>query len=566
MTLDKLKVIKSLVYPYRRESFRMLFLLILAALAETIGLSAIVPVLSIVIEGGVGSDSMSTLFATIFQKIQFESQLVAVMVLFVFLIAIKAFLQVLSKHVSSELTWRMNADWANALQRKFLEAPYGYILGQKQGVLVHSAVTEPYWAAKSIGVCIEFISKVVLSLFLYVALLATQWKITLVITVIGVLAAVPLRIINRKKTSSVSKEHQELQKQQMALSSEAFAAARLIKTFSLEDKMISRFRAMNDRLMEIRVSHDFLSVLPTPAGELFLVIGMALGVIGISYFGNGDLKSHLPFIGMLLIVSRQLINSLSVLANNWMRIQFFFPSMDMVAKALVSTPSDPHLQTGKEFERLNDDIRFVGVGFSYGSNKKILTDANFVFPKGKMTAIIGPSGVGKSTIGDLLLGLVQPEEGQILINGVSLVEYSRNSWRKKVGFVSQETTVFHASIAENISCWDPTISEQKIESVARLAQIHDFFASLPEGYKTVVGERGMRLSGGQRQRLAIARALARDPEILVFDEATSALDTESERAVQDAIDGLSGESLTIVVITHRLSTIANAAITFDLGK
>jgi len=240
--------------------------------------------------------------------------------------------------------------------------------------------------------------------------------------------------------------------------------------------------------------------------------------------------------------------------------------MEMVANALLSTPTDPHAESGKDFEKLNDDIRFDGVGFSYGPEKKILSNATYVFPKGKMSAIIGPSGVGKSTIGDLLLGLIQPSEGKILINGVSLAEYSRSSWRKKVGFVSQETTVFHATIAENISCWDPSISQEKIELAAKTAQIHDFFASLPNGYKTVVGERGMRLSGGQRQRLAIARALARDPEILVFDEATSALDTESEKAVQNAIDGLSGESLTIVVIAHRLSTIAKASVTFDLGK
>jgi len=184
-----------------------------------------------------------------------------------------------------------------------------------------------------------------------------------------------------------------------------------------------------------------------------------------------------------------------------------------------------------------------------------------------VTAIVGSTGSGKSTIANLLIGLYEPQAGSILVNSVDLQALDLHAWRARVGYVSQDIFVFNATIKDNIALWDESLSQDQIEWAARTAQLHEFIASLPEGYETVVGDRGVRLSGGQCQRLAIARAILRRPEVLIFDEATSALDNLTERAVYDAINALHHEAI-VIVIAHRLSTVreANQIIVLQGGR
>jgi ABC-type multidrug transport system fused ATPase/permease subunit len=177
--------------------------------------------------------------------------------------------------------------------------------------------------------------------------------------------------------------------------------------------------------------------------------------------------------------------------------------------------------------------------------------------RGSVTAVVGPTGSGKSSIANLLVGLYRPTSGRILVDGVDLAELDLSAWRKRVGYVSQDTILFNASIRDNIALWNDSFKSEAIEEAARLAQLHDFVAGLPEGYDTQVGDRGLRLSGGQCQRVAIARAILMRPAVLVLDEATSALDNLTEKAVYEAIAALRANSI-VVAIAHRLSTIKDA--------
>ncbi|AFZ44895.1 ABC transporter related protein [Halothece sp. PCC 7418] len=213
---------------------------------------------------------------------------------------------------------------------------------------------------------------------------------------------------------------------------------------------------------------------------------------------------------------------------------------------------------GKPFQALAEKIEFDNVSLCYFSDQApALQHLNFVMPRGSVTALVGSSGAGKSSIADLLTGLYEPTEGQIKIDGTSLQVYSLESWRKKLGVVSQDTFVFNDSIIENIRYGKPEASETEVISAAKDAQAHDFILALPQGYETVVGERGYRLSGGQRQRLALARAILKQPEVLILDEATSALDSQSERLVQQAL-AMFQRDRTVLVVAHRLSTITEA--------
>ena len=250
---------------------------------------------------------------------------------------------------------------------------------------------------------------------------------------------------------------------------------------------------------------------------------------------------------------------------NSLDIAFRLPAITTLHKALARHPLQQEPKGGQSFDRLKNDIQLKNLSFSYNSSTPILNDLNLTFPQGKMSAIIGPSGVGKSTIIHLLMGLLNPTAGVILINGKPLSDYELDSWRSRIGYVGQDPFLFHGSIRDNIRMGHLEATDDQVEDAARAAAIHDTIMAQPNGYNTLVGDRGMTLSGGQKQRISIARAMVRDPDLYLFDEATSALDHESERLIQQAMERLS-QSKTVIVVAHRLSTIEHADVVFDLSK
>jgi subfamily B ATP-binding cassette protein MsbA len=241
---------------------------------------------------------------------------------------------------------------------------------------------------------------------------------------------------------------------------------------------------------------------------------------------------------------------------------------DRVAQILRERTDVADRRNAGAVTEVREGIRFKDVHFHYANGRgPALQGVSFTMPAGQITAVVGPSGAGKSTIADLLVRFYDPTEGAVLLDGVDLRDVRLASLRAMTGIVSQETILFHDSIEANIAygCHEP--SRARIEEAARAANIHDFIVSLPHGYDTTVGERGVQLSGGQRQRIAIARAILRNPGILVFDEATSSLDSESERLVQEAMSRLMAKR-TCLVIAHRLSSVQNAQhiIVVDEGR
>ena len=240
--------------------------------------------------------------------------------------------------------------------------------------------------------------------------------------------------------------------------------------------------------------------------------------------------------------------------------------LDLLNKLLEPADKQFRRRSGLKFKSLQQGITLHNLSLQYGPElQPALRNINLNIPRGSTVALVGSSGAGKSSLADLLVGLYEPTEGQMLVDGKPLTDFDLISWQQQLGVVSQDTFLFNATIAENISHGSPNATRAQIVEAAEKAQAAGFISELPDGYDTLIGERGYILSGGQRQRLSLARAILRDPELLILDEATSALDTQSERLVQQAIDQFERQH-TVLVIAHRLSTIVKADLICVLEK
>ncbi|MEM9543851.1 MAG: ABC transporter ATP-binding protein [Cyanobacteria bacterium P01_E01_bin.42] len=339
---------------------------------------------------------------------------------------------------------------------------------------------------------------------------------------------------------------------------ESIQGLRLIHTFGKQKSIIQKIRLLRRKIIPVQRKSARLGAISAPLGDTLIIVvvsGLLIGGFGI--LGNSTrvlVPALLTFISAFNRMATQVqrvIGILNLLANSFGRMTRLNEILDASDKQFARFE-------GKEFTELKHKVIFDRVSLQYQEGKTFaLKDVSFSIDKGKVVALVGSSGAGKSSIADLLVGLYDVTEGKILVDDWNLKEYSPPTWRSRLGVVSQDTFIFNTSIFANIRYGMGEITEEQVIEAAQKAQAHEFISQLPQEYNTVVGERGYRLSGGQRQRIALARAILKQPEILILDEATSALDSQSERLVQEALGKFQNDR-TVLVIAHRLSTIVNA--------
>jgi subfamily B ATP-binding cassette protein MsbA len=350
--------------------------------------------------------------------------------------------------------------------------------------------------------------------------------------------------------------------------SERLGAIRLIRAYGEEVRETSRFSAQAERYRKRVIRTQRFSSLTSPLTEIF----SGFLVILIIWAGTKPGLVGLPAalapeaIIVFLMAALKLSSPLKTIASFPAAMAVTLASAERVFDFLDQPPTEVD-RPGEETAHFERDIVFDRVSFRYGKGELVLSDVTFHLPRGKIVALVGPSGAGKTTAADLLPRFHDPTEGQILMDGVPLTRLSRRSLRALMGVVSQDTVLLNDTVLANIAYGSPGAGREQVEAAARAANATGFISALPHGYDTLLGERGTRLSGGQRQRIAIARALLRDSPILILDEATSALDTESERLVQQAIERLMRQR-TVLVIAHRLATVRDAdeIVVLDAGR
>ena len=358
-----------------------------------------------------------------------------------------------------------------------------------------------------------------------------------------------------KKLRKLSKASQEKAADTNSILFETISGARIVKAFNMEEYEVNKFNKVNNDYYKISMKSIKRTLLLSPVTE---IVGCIAGVLVFVLGGKEVIAGKISFgvfglfIGSLLSTIRPFKKLSQVASLN----QQAAAASERIYEVLDAQPSVVDTLSARQLKEFKHNIVFSDVWFNY-EDHQVLKGITLDVPYGSMLAIVGPSGTGKTTLLDLIPRFYDPKKGSICIDGIDIREVTLKSLREQIGIVSQETILFNDTIRANIAYGKMSATDEEIKQAATQANAHDFISRLPQGYATTIGDRGMRISGGERQRIAIARALLKNPPILILDEATSQLDSESERVVQDALDRLI-QGRTVFVIAHRLSTVRNA--------
>jgi len=431
-----------------------------------------------------------------------------------------------------------------------------YFASTRSGELINTITTEIERIKQAFGGFAFLLTSSLTALVYFLSMFLLSWQLTIIAVLLFTLLAVGLSTLNgRVREASFGVTIASGQFTSTAM--EFISGIRTIQAFATQDFERKRFYGASSNIVtSYRKAIVAWAVVKPLAEGLATTVLISMIIVAFTVFvANGTLQvaSLLTFFFVLF----RLVPSLQSVNNVMAQLSTLQGSTDNI-KELLRTDNKQYFQNGeREFLGLKRAIDFVSVDFGYDDINLVLHDITLTIERGKMTALVGGSGAGKTTLADLIPRFYDPTQGQVLFDQVNLREFEINSLRRKMAVVSQDTFIFNTSVRNNIAYGTEGATEEEILEAARLANALEFIQEMPEGLDTQLGDRGVRLSGGQRQRIAIARALLRNPEILILDEATSALDSVSERLIQESLEKLS-VGRTVIAIAHRLSTIVRA--------
>lgn len=488
------------------------------------------------------------------EKNMYMLNLVVISILVVFLV--RGFATYGQTYTMSYIGQRVIIDIREAMFKHLQRLDQAYYDRRKTGVIM-SNLTNDVAALQSAIVdnLVSFITEGVTLIGSLVSMLYLDWKLTLVTLVI---VPVVLGIINifGKRLRIAGHDVQGRIADITSLLQETISGARVVRSFAREGYEVQRFERENQRNFRAVMRATKLTSLLSPLVEF----SAAIAVTVILWYGGYSVVTGAITAGSLiafLIYAINLSNPVKRLSQVYGNIQKAMAAGDRVFAILDTKPEVVEKTNAIVLPEVDGRVRFDHVSFSYDGEKKALDDFSLDVPAGRVVAIVGPSGAGKTTIANLLPRFYDATEGEITVDGIDVRDVTFQSLREQIGVVPQETMLFNATIKDNILYGRLDGTDEEVYAAAKAANALEFIERLPEGMDTLVGERGSSLSGGQRQRIAIARAILKNPKILILDEATSALDTESEKLVQEALERLM-QGRTAFVIAHRLSTIKNA--------
>jgi len=449
-------------------------------------------------------------------------------------------------------------DLRNKMYNKSMSLPLSYYSGERKGDLMSRMTSDVQEIEWSIMQTLEMIFREPLTIvILFTIMLLISAKLTVYILILLPIAGIIIALLG-KSLKNASRSSKETLGSLISVIEESLGSLKVIKAFSAENFMKKKFGELNQSYFKQNVKVYRKTDLSSPLTEIIVT-----GILMVILFIGGKMVFQDELTGALFItyfaLASQLVPPLKQLTNAYNNIQKGIASEERIDKILLAEENIKEAPGAKALKGFNSEINYNNVSFAYhkGDEGYVLKNISLNIQKGKTIALVGQSGSGKTTLADMLPRFYDCEQGEICIDGINIKNLSIKSLRDRIAVVTQESILFNDTIANNIAFGRSDMKQEAIERAAQIANAHDFIMAMPEGYNSNIGDRGGKLSGGQRQRISIARAVLRDPDILILDEATSALDTESEKLVQDALARLM-KNRTSLVIAHRLSTIANA--------
>lgn len=577
-----LQILRRFVPPYKKYLGLSILFNILSAVLNIFSFAALIPILQILfkVDGGIRVNeymhwngdwgsikevATNNLYYYIQEFIVVHSASTALLVIGIFL-AFMTFLKTGAYFLSSATIIPIRTgivrDIRNQIYQKINSLSLGFFSEERKGDIIARMSGDVQEVENSIMSSLDMLFKnPILILFYFVTLICISWQLTL-FTILFVPPFGWFMGVVGKKLKAHSIEAQALWSDTMSMVEETLGGLRIIKAFCAEEKMNKRFNQVNssyrDNIMRVNIRQQMAHPMSEFLGTILIVVVLWFGGILVLDYGRIDG----PTIIFYLVMLYSTINPLKEFSKASYNIPKGLASMERIDKILQAEGEIKDKENPEHISSFEHQIEFRHVSFAYTDHQNdelvyVLKDINLVIPKGKTIALVGQSGSGKSTMLDLIPRYYDVQEGEVLIDGINVKDLCVHDLRQLIGNVNQEAILFNASFKDNIRFGKTDATDEEIANAAKIANAYEFITKSEHGFDTNIGDRGGRLSGGQRQRVSIARAILKNPPILILDEATSALDTESERLVQDALEKLM-KTRTTVAVAHRLSTIKHA--------
>lgn len=558
---DTLKKFWRILAPAaKRDAALALALMILTSMLEILSIGLVFPLLQVAVDPKRGLNGIPWL-ASLVDAMDLDSPVrlitaVGVVIFSAFLV--KNAILVLVTYIQERIILGLRVSLSSRLFRLYLAAPYVFHLERNSASLLRN-ITNVIDA---------------LALAVFRPIVTTASELLMATTIMGfllwfsplvtVLCAATLGIttmfylrFTKRPLQRYGREAQAENGRLLKLATQTFSGVKMVKAFGRESYFSESYMESCRRFSRLKAISNIMNAIPRGILEVLLMGILVTGLIVI--IGRGaDLAAVLPMVGTVAVAALRLLPSVNRIAIQVNALQFSREALEIVYRDIqeLEQIAPPALAATKQPLQFHDHLEARGLGYQYSTGSgKALDGIDLVVRKGESVAFVGPSGAGKSTMADIFMGILEPTEGQLMADQLPVAS-DIEAWRLNVGYIPQETFILDDTMARNIAFGvpDADIDRDRVLEVAEMAQLKSVIDQLPAGLDTVLGDRGTRLSGGQRQRVAVARALYRDPQVLILDEATSALDGETEREITAAIDALKGEK-TLIIIAHRLSTV-----------
>jgi ABC-type multidrug transport system fused ATPase/permease subunit len=553
----------------KRNLFLIFVMILIGSWIELISVAGISPIVTIITdETAIESKTLYRIIGKIFNLTTSRQYVLFLAVALMVVYIVKNLYLVFETQIQYRFTYNNQRRTGKELLTYYANKEYLFHVNTNVADLQRNIDVDAIVFWDVVLTIMKFIMELLVGTVLLVYLLVVDWKSTLtIIAVLGSFLGFFFKFF-KNYSGRLGVQCREYRALMTKAILQIFAGIKEVKVMNKEQFFIDKYDKAFEQYCVVQRKQAVAVILPRPVMETICVCGLLLVMSVRIYMGN-DMREFIPVLSVFVVAAYRMLPSFNRLAGYYGTIMYGKASVNNVYNDMVEKRRSEKIQKTVEqdvFEfKIDRDVEVRNISFTYpGNDKMVLDKVSFTIPRKKSIALIGASGAGKSTMADIILGVLMPQEGQIVADGENVYEHIK-SWHEKIGYIPQVIYLLDDSIRNNVAFGveEEKIDDEMIWEALEEAQIAEFVRGLPDGLNTEVGDRGVRLSGGQRQRIGIARALYKKPELLILDEATSALDNDTETAVMTAIDGLRGNH-TMIIIAHRLSTIKNCDLVYKI--